>query len=99
MNLTLEKGERVTTGSKDRVRLEVKQGWLQMHLLPQMAAEKGMERLVEAAGKVEVLLVVGGFDVDGGAEARLVKQRCQHVEIKSDGNKVAFNQHGNFFQH
>ena len=25
-----------------------------------------------AAGKVEVLLVVGGFDVDGGAEARLV---------------------------
>jgi len=25
-----------------------------------------------AAGKVEVLLVVGGFDVDGGAEVRLV---------------------------
>ena len=27
-----------------------------------------------AAGKVEVLLVVGGFDVDGGAEARLVNK-------------------------
>ena len=25
-----------------------------------------------AAGKVEVLLVVGGFDVDGGAKGRLV---------------------------
>ena len=27
-----------------------------------------------AAGKVEVLLVVGGFDVDGSAEARLVNK-------------------------
>ena len=27
-----------------------------------------------AAGKVEVLLVVGGFDVDGGAEVRLVNK-------------------------
>ena len=30
-----------------------------------------------AAGKVEVLLVVGGFDVDGGAEVRR-QQRCQY---------------------
>ena len=27
-----------------------------------------------AAGKVEVLLVIGGFDVDGGAEVRLVNK-------------------------
>ena len=27
-----------------------------------------------AAGKVEVLLVVGGFDVDRGTEARLVNK-------------------------
>ena len=27
-----------------------------------------------AAGKVEVLLVVGGFEVDGGAEVRLVSK-------------------------
>ena len=32
-----------------------------------------------AAGKVEVLLVVGRFDVDGGAEARLV---TKDVNIK-----------------
>ena len=27
-----------------------------------------------AAGKVEILLVIGGFDVDGGAEASLVNK-------------------------
>ena len=34
-----------------------------------------------AAGKVEVLLMVGGFDVDGGAEARLVNK---DVNIRED---------------
>ena len=70
MNLALEKGV------KAEVRLEVKLerslGWLQMRL-PKMAWEKGIGTFSGwgmAAGKVEVLLVVGGFDVDGGAEVR-----------------------------
>jgi hypothetical protein len=33
------------------------------------------------AGKVEVLLVIGGFDVDGGAEARLVNISVLHILI------------------
>ena len=41
-----------------------------------------------AAGKMEVLLVVGGFDVDGGAEARLVNKDVniregEMVKVKS----------------
>ena len=80
MNLVLEKGERVTMGGKGRGKIGGKLkrslGWLQM-CLPWMAWGKrygtfsgwGM-----AAGKVEVLLVVGGFDADGGAEARLVNK-------------------------
>ena len=56
------------------VKLERSLGWLQMRL-PRMAWEKGMEPLVDwgwQLKKVEILLVVGGFDVDGGAEVRLV---------------------------
>ena len=30
------------------------------------------------AGKVEVLLVVGEFDVDGGTEVKTCQQRCQY---------------------
>ena len=43
-----------------------------------------------AAGKVEVLLVVGGFDVDGGAEAWLVNK---DVNIQ-EGDMVQVNQTG-----
>ena len=43
-----------------------------------------------AAGKVEVLLVVGGFDVDGGVEARLVNQ---DVNIQ-EGEMVQVNRTG-----
>ena len=49
MNLALEKEERVTMGGKGRGEIggeagERSLGWLQMRL-PQMAWEKGMERL------------------------------------------------------
>ena len=43
-----------------------------------------------AAGKVEVLLVVGGFDVDGGAEIRLVNK---DVNIQ-EGDMVQVNRTG-----
>ena len=46
--------------------------------LPWMAWEKGMYGSFSgwemAAGKVEVLLVVGGFDVDRGPDVRLVNK-------------------------
>ena len=34
-----------------------------------------------AAGKVEVLLVVGGFDVDGGAEAKDINIKTWEEEM------------------
>ena len=43
-----------------------------------------------AAGKVEVLLVIGGLDVDGGAEASLVNK---DVNIQ-EGEMVQVNQTG-----
>ena len=42
------------------------------------------------AGKVEVLLVVSGFDVDGGAEARLINK---DINIKK-GEMVQLNRTG-----
>ena len=45
-----------------------------------------------AAGKVEVLLVVGGFDVDGGSEARLdskdVNMDMQRANVECLGYKM-----------
>ena len=69
MNLALEKGERVAMAEvRLEVRLERSLGWFHM-CLPQMAWEKGMKHLMDvgtSAGKMEILLVVGGFDVDRG---------------------------------
>ena len=53
MNLALEKVEGVTAGGKGRVDIRGEAG----------------EVARIAAGKLEVLLVVSGFDVDRGAEA------------------------------
>ena len=76
MNLALEKGERVTTGGKDRGEAGEVTGVvanaLTMDGLGKSYGTFGGWGM--AAGKVEVLLVVGGFDVDGGAEARLVNK-------------------------
>ena len=77
-DLALEKGERITMGGKDRGEIESESEEITgvVANAPTMDglgkrfgtfSGKGM-----AAGKVEVLLVVCGFDVDGGADARLV---------------------------
>ena len=56
MNLALEKGERVTIGGKGRGEIGGEAGevigWLQMRL-PQMAWEKGIERLVDGGWQLE----------------------------------------------
>ena len=44
-----------------------------------------MERL--AAGKMEVLQVIGGFDVDGGAEVRLVNKYV-NIQEGDMGNRT-----------
>ena len=80
MNLALEKGERVTTGGKGRG----KNGGEAGEVTGMIADAPTMDGLGKrygtfsgwgmAAGKVAVLLVVGGFDVDGCAEVRLVNK-------------------------
>jgi hypothetical protein len=80
MNLALEKGERVTMGGKGRDEIGSEAG----EVTGVVADAPTMDGLGKrygmfsgwgmAAGKVEVLLVVGEFDVDGGAEVRLVNK-------------------------
>ena len=85
MNLALEKGERVTTGGKSRGEVGGEAGEVTGGVANVPTTDGLGERYRMfsgwgmAAGKVEVLLVVGGFDMDGGAEARL-EQRCQYPE-------------------
>ena len=80
MNLALEKGERVTTGGKGRGEIRDEAGKVTGVVANAPTTDSLGERyrtfsgLRMAAGKVEVLLVVGGFDMDRGAEARLVNK-------------------------
>jgi len=80
MNLALEKGERVTTGGKGRGEIGGEAGEV-TGVVADAPTTDGLGKRYGtfsgwgmAAGKVEVLLVVGGFDVDGGAEVRLVNK-------------------------
>ena len=80
MNLAFEKGERVTTGGKCRGEIGGEAGEV-TGMVADAPTTDGLEKRYGtfsgwgmAAGKVEILLVVGGFDVDGGAEARLVNK-------------------------
>ena len=79
MNLALEKGQRVTTGGKGRGEIGGEAGEV-TGVVPDSPTTDGLVKRYGTfigwgmtAGKVEVLLVVGGFDVDGGAEIKLVK--------------------------
>ena len=78
MNMALEKGERVTMGGKGRGEIGGEAGEV-TGVVAEASTTDGLGKRYGtfsgwgiAAGKVEVLLVVGGFDVDGGAEVRLV---------------------------
>ena len=80
MNLALEKGERVTMGGKGRGEIGGKAGEV-TRVVADTPTTDGLEKRYGmfsgwrmAAGKVEVLLVVGGFDVDRDAEVRLVNK-------------------------
>ena len=80
MNLALEKGERVTTGGKGRGEIGGEAGEV-TGAVADMSTTDGLGKRYGtfsgwgmAAGKVEVLLVVGGFEVDGDAEVRLVNK-------------------------
>ena len=80
MNLALEKGERVITGGKGRGEIGGEAGEV-TGVVADAHTMDGFGKSYAtcsgwgmAAGKEEVLLVVGGFDVDGGAEARLVNK-------------------------
>ena len=90
MNFALEKGKRVTTGGKGRGEIGGEAEEV-TGVVANPPTTDGLGKRYKtfsgwgmAAGKVEVLLVVGGFDVDGGVEARLVnkdqtcQQRCQY---------------------
>ena len=78
MNLALEKGERVTTEGKGRGEIGGEAGEVTGVVADAPTTDCLGKRHGTfsgwgmAAGKVEVLLVVDGFDVDGGAEVRLV---------------------------
>ena len=80
MNLALEKGERVTTGGKSTGEIGGKAGEVTGVVANAPTTDSLGERYRTfngwgmAAGKVEVLLVVGAFDADGGTEARLVNK-------------------------
>ena len=80
MNLALEKGKRDTMGGKIEVRFRGEAGEVTgvVANAPNMDGLRKRYRTFSgcgiASGNVEVLLVVGGFDVDGGAEARLVNK-------------------------
>ena len=75
MNLMLGKGERVIMGGKDRGEIGGKAGEITgvVANVPTMddlgKQYKMFIRWGIVVEKVEVLLMVGGFDVDGGAEA------------------------------
>ena len=80
MNLALEKGERVTTGGKGRVEIGGEAGEVTV-VEADAPTMDGLEKRYGTfsgwgmpVGKVEVLLVVGGFDVDRGVEVRLVNK-------------------------
>ena len=75
MNLALEKGERVTTGGKGRSEIGGEAGEV-TGVVADAPTTDGLGKRYGtfsewgmAAGKVVVLLVVSGFDVDRGAEA------------------------------
>ena len=80
MNLMLEKEEKVTMGSKGRGEIRGEAGEVtgvaaNVPTTDGLGKRNGMfSRWGTAAGKVEVLLVVSGFDVDGCAEVRLVNK-------------------------
>ena len=89
MNLALEKGKRVTMGGRGRGEAGEVTGVV--------VGEPTMDGLGKtygvfsgwgvAAGKVEVLLVVGGFDVHGGAEVRLVNKYV-NIQEGDMGNRT-----------
>ena len=74
MNLTVEKRERVTTGGKGRGVIGGEAGEATGVVADAPTTDGLGKRYGTFSGKVEVLLVVGGFDVDGGAEVRLVNK-------------------------
>ena len=80
MNLVLEKGKRVTMGGKGRGEIGGEAGEI-TGVVANAPTMDGLEKRYGTfsgwgmpVGKVEVLLVVGGFDVDRGVEARLVNK-------------------------
>ena len=80
MNLALEKGERVATAGKGRGEIGSEAGEF-TGVVANAPTTDGLEKRYEtfsglgmAAGKVKVLLVVGGFDVDRGEEPRPVNK-------------------------
>ena len=80
MYLGLEKRENVTMGGKGRGKIGGEAGEV-TGVVADTPTTDGLGKRYRtfsgwgmAAGKVEVLLVVGGFDVDGCAEVRLVNK-------------------------
>ena len=80
MEQALEKGVRVTTGGKSRGEIGGEAGEVTGVAADAPTTDGLGERYGTfigwgmAAGKVEVLLVVGGFDLGGGAEVRFVNK-------------------------
>ena len=81
MNLVLEKKERVTMGGKSRGEIRGETGRVSQMVTDGPTTYSLGKRY--GVGKVEVLLVVGGLDVDRGVEAKLVniKEGGQLSEI------------------
>ena len=81
MNLALEKGERVTPGGKGRGETgEVTGVVANVHTMDSLGIRYGkFSGWGMTAGKVEVLLVVSGFEVDRGVKTLLVNK---YVNIK-----------------
>ena len=80
MELALEKGEKVTAGDKGRDKIRGEAGEVS-GVVANVPTTDGLgKRYGEwQMEKMEVLLVVGGFDVDGGAETiPYCRQRCQY---------------------
>ena len=80
VNLLLKKRERVTMGGKGRGEIGSEAGEV-TGVVAYAPTTDGLGKRYGtfsgggmAAGKVEVLLVVGGYDVDGCAEVRLVNK-------------------------
>ena len=93
----MEKGERVTTVGKSRGEIGGEAGEVTGVVVDEPTTD-GLEKRYGtysgwgmAAGKVEVLLVVGGFDVDGYAEVRLVNKDVNIRKVTWEGEMVQVN--------